>query len=120
MTSHWSAETVAEARRLKTDGLKYTSISARLGVPYDTLLGWLSRGERLPLTATENKTATIKALQLDGKGVISEIVNTHGQELVEALVSDLKACESWRCASVLMKALREYTKNHLTSGVSND
>lgn len=110
----WSDETVAEARRLRNEGLSYKIIGARLHVPYDTLLDWLSRGMRAEaVPATDYRKAAIKALRGDGTGVITALLATHGQELAEALATDLKEFESWRCSNVLMKAVREHTKNNL-------
>lgn len=117
----WSDETVAEARRLRAEGLSYKVIGARLGVPYDTLLDWLSRGMRAgAMPAADYRASAIKALRNDGAGFITALMLTHGQELAEALAADLQAYESWRCSSVLMKALREYTKTYINNEVVND
>lgn len=117
----WSDETVAEARRLRNEGMPYKVIGARLHVPYDTLLDWLSRGMRPDaVPATDYRKATIKALRGDGAGFIKVLLETHGTELAEALATDIKEFESWRCSNVLMKAVREYSKNHLTEARNND
>lgn len=87
----WPDDVVDQARTLKAQGMRYAEISASLGVPINTLWGWLSRGQRRIIT--EAQQTLIMTLRQDPAKVL-EVLKDSEKPLAEAVISDMTITEN--------------------------
>lgn len=101
----WPDTVVDRARSMRASGMRHKDIAKVLGVPLNTIWGWLCRGERRVLT--ESNKALIAALAHDAKGTLDAAIKGNEELLAEAIAADVLSVSSQRTGAILIKILKK-------------
>jgi hypothetical protein len=104
----WPDTVVDRARSMRASGMRHKAIARALGVPLNTVWGWLCRGKRRVLT--EGNKALMAALAQDAKGTLHAAIKVDEDRLADAVAADVLSGTSERSGAVLIQLLKESIK----------